>query len=138
MRASGSLRRHVVNAVPVLIVVLVHREVHHLTVERLLHEICRHIVAIPIEQIVAIVLMVLQTLYDVVTCHLFRRATVSFPQSPGLVIFLISDRGENIGCNAGASARTKCSSRHSHSLDLLDDFGAISPARIVCLTSCRL
>ena len=64
---SGSLLRHIVNAVPVLSVVPVPKVVTIVIVERLLHKVCRHIVAIPIERIVAIVLMLLQARHDTVT-----------------------------------------------------------------------
>ena len=64
---SGSLHLHVVNAVPVLSVVPALKVVTIVIVERLLHKVCRHIVATPIERIVVIVLMLLQARHDIVT-----------------------------------------------------------------------
>ena len=64
---SGSLLRHIVNAVPVLSAVPVPKAVTIVIVERLLHKVCCHIVAIPIERIVAIVLVLLQARHDIVT-----------------------------------------------------------------------
>ena len=64
---SGSLHLHVVNAVPVLSIVPALKVVTIVIVERLLHKVWRHIVAIPIERIVAIVLMLLQARHDIVT-----------------------------------------------------------------------
>ena len=67
MHASkASPRRHIVHAVIVHIVTFI------AIVVLLLHKVIVHIVAVPIERFVGIVLMNLQTLYDIVAFHFIR------------------------------------------------------------------